>query len=781
MPTVKYKRKEKKAFLIFFLFVTISIGNLYARGFYAESNEVVTSDTIAYGHGRFVAATSDQTKGLKNDIALCTLLDAVSSSKGAINLDRVWINVFNDTYGLSSTTLIAFSDDFSDAYVNSEDVIRLATPVSIFSKLDSSEELAINARNTYEVEDSFYLGFTTQVQEMQDYRISIQNIDGSNLTNATVYLIDSLLGSVTNLSLTNYTFSSNEAIFGNRFRVVFQQPVLYATWDGSSWSPDSPNNSTTAVIAGDYDSCATMGSINALSLTVQSGSTLTICTGDYLNVEEDIIINGNLVVADEGSIVQKSNTATVTNNGSIRVEKITPTMAAQSFMISGSPMTGETREGVFGSAYIVRNHLTANFVPNVDVEVVSPGVNNWADDNGNNWVTQTGGLNPGEGYMVFPQPDGITGGSFTQNHTLGTLTNGVVDFTMGFNGTQNASPSILSNPYASAIDAELFFDDPANSDIDVVYFWEHNTPLSTTYPGYKAANFSMTDISYYQEGVGGTPAASGGATPTNIVSSGQGFGVKPTAAGTARFNNAMRVTGPNDSYRTSSDPIVRDRLWVNVYNETYGLGSTTLIAFTENTSDVFVNSEDVKRIATPVSLYSELDSEEQLGINALGAFETSDAVTLGFSTQVKETQSYRISIHDLDGVNMEAATVYLIDALTGTATNLSEGDYTFQSGEATYSKRFKVVFEYGALGANDSKVDYVSLYPNPTQDIITIVAPQTIVTSATVYDLGGRKVSEVDFRNKSSYQVDLSAMEIAVYFIEITTEDGTVMKRVMKR
>ena len=290
----------------------------------------------------------------------------------------------------------------------------------------------------------------------------------------------------------------------------------------------------------------------------------------------------------------------------------------------------------------------------------------------------------------------------------------------------------------------------------------------------------MADISLYQKDVGGLPAGSG-ATPTNIVSSGQGFGVKPTAAGTARFNNAMRVTGPNDSYRTSSDPIVRDRLWVNVYNETYGLGSTTLIAFTENTSDVFVNSEDVKRIATPVSLYSELDSEEQLGINALGTFETSDAVPLGFSTQVKETQSYRISIHDLDGVNMEAATVYLIDALTGTATNLSEGDYTFQSGEATYSKRFKVVFEYGALGANDSKVDYVSLYPNPTQDIITIVAPQTIVTSATVYDLGGRKVSEVDFRNKSSYQVDLSAMEIAVYFIEITTEDGTVMKRVMKR
>ena len=234
----------------------------------------------------------------------------------------------------------------------------------------------------------------------------------------------------------------------------------------------------------------------------------------------------------------------------------------------------------------------------------------------------------------------------------------------------------------------------------------------------------------------------------------------------------MRVTGPNDSYSTSSDPIVRDRLWVNVYNETYGLGSTTLIAFTENTSDVFVNSEDVKRIATPVSLYSELDSEEQLGINALGTFETSDAVPLGFSTQVKETQSYRISIHDLDGVNMEAATVYLIDALTGTATNLSEGDYTFQSGEATYSKRFKVVFEYGALGANDSKVDYVSLYPNPTNNSFEISFKNNQKElKINIYSSLGQLIKTRIFDNTDRIVMNLNQPS-GIYFVECINDKG---------
>jgi surface protein len=84
------------------------------------------------------------------------------------------------------------------------------------------------------------------------------------------------------------------------------------------------------------------------------------------------------------------------------------------------------------------------------------------------------------------------------------------------------------------------------------------------------------------------------------------------------------------------------------------------------------------------------------------------------------------------------------------------------------------------LGINDSNLDSVSLYPNPTQNTVTIVSPKTKVTSATVYDIRGRKVSEVDFRNQTNYQIDLSSMEVAFYFVEIRTENGTVMKRVMK-
>jgi surface protein len=86
----------------------------------------------------------------------------------------------------------------------------------------------------------------------------------------------------------------------------------------------------------------------------------------------------------------------------------------------------------------------------------------------------------------------------------------------------------------------------------------------------------------------------------------------------------------------------------------------------------------------------------------------------------------------------------------------------------------------GLLEIIQSNLESVSVYPNPTRNIVTIVSPQIMLTSATVYDIQGRKVSEVDFRNQTIYQIDLSDMEAAVYFINIATEKGTVTKRVIK-
>ena len=120
---------------------------------------------------------------------------------------------------------------------------------------------------------------------------------------------------------------------------------------------------------------------------------------------------------------------------------------------------------------------------------------------------------------------------------------------------------------------------------------------------------------------GGTAAASGGTAPTEFISTGQGFGFKANAAGTAVFNNSMRRTDNNDTFRNSMDA---DRIWLKVSEATYEMGNTTLVGFSEVTSEEEDAGYDTRRLATVVSLFSHLqDGTKEFGIQALGAFQTS--------------------------------------------------------------------------------------------------------------------------------------------------------------
>ncbi|WP_189342889.1 T9SS type A sorting domain-containing protein, partial [Ulvibacter litoralis] len=105
----------------------------------------------------------------------------------------------------------------------------------------------------------------------------------------------------------------------------------------------------------------------------------------------------------------------------------------------------------------------------------------------------------------------------------------------------------------------------------------------------------------------------------------------------------------------------------------------------------------------------------------------------------------------------------------------------FQSGEATYSERFKVVFQNQILGTNDITLDAVSVYPNPTQNIVYVASPKAAITNTIVYDAQGRRVLSVKNVNTTNAQIDLSTLTSALYFVEITTEAGVVTKRIVKK
>ncbi|MBT8276504.1 MAG: T9SS type A sorting domain-containing protein, partial [Bacteroidia bacterium] len=459
------------------------------------------------------------------------------------------------------------------------------------------------------------------------------------------------------------------------------------------------------------------------------------------------------------------------------------------FMIMGSPMTAETRNGVFVNSYNVQEYTSANFLPHPGVPA---GGTNFADDNLDDWNPASGAINPGEGYLVYPQaayndplydgPPPVTTLTFPLTYTQGTLNNGTISRSVLYNGGTNpdGTPNILSNPYASPIDAGVLIAN--NALINEVYFWEHLTPPSAGIPGANTINVSMDDISMYN-GTMGVPAANDtgtSTTPNGVISTGQGFGIKAFGSGTVNFTNSMRLTSGNSTLRTSQEEA--EKLILKVANDGYDLRSYTGIGFRSDGTPELDDNMDSNRLATLISLYSHLeDGSEQLGIQTRESFESGIKIPMGFASQVEEAALFEISIAGLEGNALTTASIYLIDNVENTITDLTQSNYQFSSTKGTFNGRFTLQFEGDILSTNDLALETIGVYPNPTSGQLNIVSPTIGIEMITVYDLRGRKVEEVSLNGEQSYQVDMSAMDAALYFVTIQTENGSVTKRIVKK
>ncbi|MCT8340744.1 M43 family zinc metalloprotease [Flavobacteriaceae bacterium TK19130] len=594
---------------------------------------------------------------------------------------------------------------------------------------------------------------------------------------AIVELVPATIGSIgTEVSL-NGSFSAFEGDYYFGLSTAFGSCIGTTTYSGGSWDNGAPDATMTAIIEGNYSTASS--NLKACELFVNSGS-LTIPAATYAQVQNNITVasGATVTIEHEGSLVQIDDAATVINNGTISVLKNTPMIGNRGFMIVSSPMTAETRNGVHNTAIQVRNHITANFTPNSGVASAFPAAENFADDNGDNWQQFSGTLSAGEGFLVMPQATPTIGApsAYTFNYSQGTLNNGVVNFNVAYNGTQNASPNILGNPYASAIDADVFL--AQNSMIDVLYFWEHLSEPTSSYPGYNAHNYSMGDISMYN-GIGGVAAANGGSAPTQYVASGQGFATKVTTSGTAVFNNSMRVTGNNDQYRIPDN--ILERLWLEVDNTTYNLRGNTLIGFTDAATDGFDSSFDANRLPTPISLYSYLETGEELGIQGRGVFEAEDEVMLGFSTQIEEDAVYRIRLGAVEGIHLETASIYLIDHLQQTVTPLTSTDYEFVAKEGDYKGRFTLVFKAPELNIENNALNAIAVFPNPFNSSFTIASPTAAIEEVEVRDVQGRLVFQTQIEMEQNVQLTIADITSGVYFIHIKTIHGNIVKRLVRQ
>ena len=74
----------------------------------------------------------------------------------------------------------------------------------------------------------------------------------------------------------------------------------------------------------------------------------------------------------------------------------------------------------------------------------------------------------------------------------------------------------------------------------------------------------------------------------------------------------------------------------------------------------------------------------------------------------------------------------------------------------------------------------VKIYPIPATDFVTadISATNAHATAATIIDMTGRKLYEIDITNETIIQLPVSGLSAGMYFVEIITDEGIIKKKI---
>jgi hypothetical protein len=165
--------------------------------------------------------------------------------------DRFKLNM-TGANGVFSQILVAYLPEATLGYDRMYDAGRNSTSTAqLYSVFETDgRKLAINARPTFTNTDVVPVGISKNNTNTENFVISIIEKEGVfNTPNVHVYLHDKVANTYHDLSLGDFTFSSNQNLLNDRFEIVYQTTVLSNTQFESPEATVVLNNNTLSINA----------------------------------------------------------------------------------------------------------------------------------------------------------------------------------------------------------------------------------------------------------------------------------------------------------------------------------------------------------------------------------------------------------------------------------------------------------------------------------------------------------------------------------------------------
>lgn len=580
-----------------------------------------------------------------------------------------------------------------------------------------------------------------------------------------------------------------------------------ATWNGSEWSWDDgtlvntvPTIETTTevIINGNYDT-GTSTSFSACSLTVNAGFDLTVSNGDYVEVENDVVANGGIIIQSQANFIQNNDAATFTDNtgGLVFVSKEKTMQKWYSYTYWSSPTQTETIEGALGNTPTDRR-FSFNATNYIDLLAEIGNTNTFIagqdgfDDNGNDWVnTQTGPMVPGVGYAATASEFGPAFPRTEKFDFYGAFNNGEVLVPLVSNSAGTYEDwNLVGNPYPCAIDADVFFSENPGL-VDAIYLWDQGTPPSSTTGGSQGSNFSQDDYAI----ISGTGSVSGsrggtGLPPNRFIPSGQGFFVDANFADDLVFNNSMRaITNDNSQFFKSlntkgKSSNVANRLWINLTSDN-GIFNQIMVGYINGAT----NANDGGFYDTPRSLSSENSTtlysiiENDNGKFAIqgknaNSINEDEIINLGFKSTISVATLFKLSVAKVEGDFLSCHTIYLKDNLLNKVHCLSTSDYTFTSAVGEFNNRFEIAFSDQALAIEDVLLNKNMLKIIELEnDYVQFATSNNLsIKAVSIHDLLGRQLYHFT-GGSTSETYKLSNLNNSVFIAKVELSNGGIISK----
>ncbi len=551
--------------------------------------------------------------------------------------------------------------------------------------------------------------------------------------------------------------------------------AITTVWDGTSWSNGEPESiEYAAVFDGDYTSS---GSLTACSIAVNSG-VITIASGHTLRVKGAVFVDdaAQLIIEDNAALLQVNN---VVNTGNITFNKKSNQLYRYDYTLWSSP---------------VANQRLLDFSP-------STTSNRYYEYkygfNGTDWLEAywhvdplSTSFAPAKGYLIrmpnlIPSLPGYGDGDTATEFNgvfKGVPNNGNININLSAEGDRYTA---VGNPYPSPINVYDFFATNANV-IDVtsgVYFWrKRNNSAATSYATLTMAAFVANPA---LGGGAGQAQYYNGPASTWLLAPGQGFIVRTKTGVTTpvlKFTNKMRRGTPGASQaflRNAATPAAISRYWINMLAADGSFASQFAVAYMDETTNQFDYGYDAKVLQSEGNAIAyTMQNETPLAIQARAVFANTDRVAMGYTSAV--AGSYTINLQNAQGIFGQGQTVYLKDNVTGIVTNLTAGDYIFNTGQGTFNNRFELFYTTETLGTTNPEMGTnagVVVYKKGNSLVIN--AENSTIKAVDVYDITGRLVYSNSAVNAPSVTVDRISTEQQMLIVNTTTDAGKSTKKII--